>query len=99
MKPFFQASLLFVSLGILNPAAVAQTITTYAGPPLPVSGQPAVRQAVDKPSSVAVDSAGGFFVTSSAQNRVYQVSANGTLTLVAGSGNGGYSGDGGPAIS
>src|SRR5439155_360923 len=66
---------------------------------LPVSGQPTVTQAIDGPRSVAPDGAGGFFVSSPYQNRVYHVGADGTLTLTAGSGKPGSSGDGGLAIS
>src|SRR5438093_760224 len=94
-----RAGLLFFIISISGLASFAQIITTYAGPPLPVSGQPAVTQAIDGPRSVAPDGAGGFFVSSPYQNRVYHVGADGTLTLTAGSGKPGSSGDGGPAIS
>src|SRR4051794_35810281 len=57
--------------------AQSPTITTYAGPQLPVSGTPAVAQAIDSPSALTPDRAGGFYVASSAQNRVYRVLANG----------------------
>src|SRR2546425_319332 len=95
-----RAGLLFFILSISGLASFAQIITTYAGgPPLPVSGQPAVTQAIAVPGSVAPDGAGGFFVSSRYQNRVYHVGADGTLTLTAGSGKPGSSGDGGLAIS
>src|SRR5438876_243216 len=94
-----RAGLLFFILSISGLASFAQIMTTYAGPPLPVSGQPAVTQAIDGPRSVAPDGAGGFFVSSPYQNRVYHVGADGTLTLTAGSGKPGSSGDGGLAIS
>jgi len=92
-----RAGLLLFILTIFDVASLAQTITTYAGPPLPVSGRPATTQAIDHPLSVAFDNAGGFYVGSGSQNRVYRVTADGTLTLVAGSGTFGGSGDGGPA--
>jgi sugar lactone lactonase YvrE len=47
---------------------------------------------------VAPDGTGGFYVSSSTHNQVYRVSAEGILTVVAGNGTAGYSGDGGPAI-
>src|SRR3989442_6656437 len=97
---FCRAGLLFFFLSISGLAIFAQIITTYGGgPPLPVSGQPAVTQAIAVPGSVAPDGAGGFFVSSRYQNRVYHVGADGTLTLTAGSGKPGSSGDGGLAIS
>jgi hypothetical protein len=70
-------------------------ITTYVGPQLPVSGNPALNQAIDVPSAVVPDDAGGLYVVSTDHNRVYEVAADGTLTLVAGSSYG-FSGDGGP---
>src|SRR2546427_399671 len=95
-----RAGLLFFILSISGLAIFAQIITTFAGcPPFPESGHPAVTQAIAVPGSVAPDGAGGFFVSSRYQNRVYHVGADGTLTLTAGSGKPGSSGDGGLAIS
>src|SRR2546428_162072 len=95
-----RAGLLFFILSISVLAIFAKIITPYGGgPPLPVSGHPAVTQAIAVPGSVAPDGAGGFFVSSRYQNRVYHVGADGTLTLTAGSGKPGSSGDGGLAIS
>jgi len=47
---------------------------------------------------VAVDSAGILYIADGANNRIRKVS-NGTITTVAGNGNFGFSGDGGPATS
>ncbi len=74
-------------------------ITTYVGPGLPVNGAVATTQSLDGPIGVAADGAGGFYVTSRLQNRVYRVAADGGLTCVAGSGTYGFGGDGGPATS
>ncbi len=74
-------------------------ITTYAGPPMPVDGALATKQSIDYPSAVAPDGAGGFYVASRAQNTIYRVGANGTLTRVAGNGSQGYAGDGGQATA
>ena len=78
----------------LNSVGFAQSgiITTYVGPQLPVNGTQAITQAIDDPTSVASDGGGGFYVSSSSQNRVYRVEANGRLSLVAGSGTFGFSG-------
>ena len=73
-------------------------ITTYVGPQMPVSGNPASTQAIDFPSAVVSDGAGGLYVVSTNQNRVYAVAADGTLRIVAGSSYG-FSGDGGPATN
>jgi sugar lactone lactonase YvrE len=89
----------FVSL--LNSIGLAQVgiITTYAGPPLPVNGARATDQAIGSPSSIAIDRAGGFYISGADLNRVYRVSADGKITLVAGNGSYGFAGDGGPATS
>jgi uncharacterized protein (TIGR03437 family) len=46
---------------------------------------------------VAVDSAGNLYIADFGDARIRKVSANGTITTVAGTGTQGYSGDGGPA--
>jgi hypothetical protein len=66
-------------------------ITTYAGPSLPVNGAKAITQAIDDPVSVVSDNAGGFYVSSRKQNRIYRVTA--------GIGSSCYSGDGGLATT
>ena len=85
----------------LNMISFAQSgiITTYVGPNLPVNGAMATTQTIDFPSSVAPDGAGGFYVASAFQNTVYRVTADGRLSVAAGNGTYGYSGDGGPAAS
>jgi trimeric autotransporter adhesin len=74
-------------------------ITTYAGAKLPVNGAQAITQALDFPPAVAVDGAGGFYVSSQTQHRIYRVAADGSINLTAGVGSSGYSGDGGPATA
>src|SRR3989475_12999059 len=98
LKMFLRFSLLAVILSpVLN--GVAQTITTYAGPPLPVLGALATTQYFDRTEGIAPDSAGGFYFSSSPENRVYRVAADGVLSLLAGTGTSGFCGDGGPAVS
>lgn len=48
---------------------------------------------------MAVDSAGNVFIADASNNLVVQVSAAGTLDVIAGNGIGGFSGDGGAATS
>ena len=50
------------------------------------------------PAATAMDSAGNLFVADTAANRILKLS-NGVVTLVAGTGESGYSGDGGQATS
>jgi trimeric autotransporter adhesin len=104
MRRFGRAALFLVLIAAMDLAAFAQsaTITTYVGPSLvalPVSGSRAISDAIGVPQAVATDGAGGFYLSSSSHHRVYHVAANGTLTLKAGTGSPGLSGDGGPAIA
>ena len=89
----------FLALTGLSGFAQSGIISTYAGPALPVNGALATTQAIDYPVSVAPDGAGGFYVASQHQNRIYRVAADGALSHVAGSGLVGYGGDGGPATA
>src|SRR5438093_1444496 len=98
LKMFLPFGLLVVMLSpVLN--GVAQTITTYAGPPLPVLGALAPTQYFDRTEGITPDGAGGFYFSSSPENRVYRVAADGVLSLIAGTGTSGFSGDGGLAVS
>jgi uncharacterized protein (TIGR03437 family) len=51
------------------------------------------------PQAVAADSQGNVYVGDTANNRVRKVASNGVITTVAGSGDAGYSGDGGAAVN
>jgi trimeric autotransporter adhesin len=75
-------------------------ITTYAGSDLPVvEGAQAVTQAIKSPNAIAVDSFGSYYVSSQKQNRIYKISSDGSIHLIAGIGTYGYGGDGGPATA
>jgi uncharacterized protein (TIGR03437 family) len=62
-------------------------------------GGPATSFALNYPYGVAVDSAGNLYIADANNHRIRQVSAGGTITTVAGNGNYGFAGDGGPAAS
>ena len=51
-----------------------------------------------KPSSIAVDATGNVYVADRRNNRVIRIDPAGSTCLVAGTGEPGYSGDGGPAV-
>ena len=75
------------------------TITTVAGGGAGGDGGPAVLAQLNSPRKVAVDSAGNLYIADWGHGRVRKVSPSGIITTVAGNGNPGYSGDGGPATS
>ena len=62
-------------------------------------GGPATSAALNGPWGVAVDSSGNLYIADQNNYRIRKVSTSGIITTVAGNGNGGYSGDGGPATS
>jgi trimeric autotransporter adhesin len=61
-------------------------------------GGPATSALLNAPTSVAVDGAGNVYVDDFSNQRIREVSSDGTINTVAGNGQQGYSGDGGPAI-
>ena len=74
-------------------------ITTFAGTGAAGdSGDagPAAQAELNFPQGLAVDSAGNVYIADTLNNRVRRVDANGTITTVAGTGEGGYAGDGKP---
>jgi trimeric autotransporter adhesin len=79
-------------------------INTFAGTGAPCSpptggcgdGGAAADAKLTAPSTVVVDSSGNVFIADPSSQRVREVSS-GIITTLAGTGNAGYSGDGGPA--
>ncbi|MEI9908927.1 MAG: NHL repeat-containing protein [Bacteroidota bacterium] len=63
-------------------------------------GGPAVLATLDYPTSIATDVSGNVYFSDAYNKRIRKISSvTGTITTVAGTGNVGYSGDGGPATS
>lgn len=77
-------------------------ISTYAGTGATGSagdGGPATQARLDQPVGVAIGPAGAIYVSDLASNLVRRVDEAGTITTYAGTGEPGYEGDGGPAVS
>lgn len=75
-------------------------ITTIAGTGDAASsgdGGPANEASLNEPYGVAVDASGNVYVSESAGQRVRKIDAAGIISTVAGTGELGFSGDGGPA--
>ncbi|HTW66367.1 MAG TPA: hypothetical protein VME17_17210 [Bryobacteraceae bacterium] len=96
---------LFAGLALTAPFSCvqAQVITTIAGTDFSFPATPiaAVNAPVGAVAPVAVDSAGNVYFADTviANDLVFKIDTGGTLTVVAGNGTIGYSGDGGPATS
>jgi sugar lactone lactonase YvrE len=94
------AKIAVVIVGILSSwtlrASAQDVITTIAGGG--PSGMPAVNANLNSPEYIAFDSQGNYYFTTYLQSKVFKVSTAGVITLVAGTGIAGYSGDGGLAV-
>ncbi|MBA3489856.1 MAG: trypsin-like serine protease [Longispora sp.] len=78
------------------------TITTIAGSGtsgFDGDGRPATAARLDSPAGVAVDAKGHIVFADMGNHRIRRIDAKGIITTVAGSGVGGFSGDGRPAAA
>jgi uncharacterized protein (TIGR03437 family) len=60
-------------------------------------GGPATSASLNRPTGLALDGAGNLYIADSASHRIRKVTPDGTITTIAGNGNAGFQGDGGPA--
>jgi uncharacterized protein (TIGR03437 family) len=74
-------------------------ITTVAGGGSGGDNGPASQAALSGPTGVAVDSSGNIYIADTNDQRVRVVTQGGTINTIAGNGQVGYLGDGGPASS
>ena len=74
------------------------TIDTIAGGGSVRDGGPAIKAQLFRPEGVALDSAGNLYIADTANHRIRRVDVDGTITTFAGTGDAGFSGDGGPAV-
>jgi sugar lactone lactonase YvrE len=83
--------------------SASRIITTEAGdgdPGFSGDGGPATSATFFSPYGVAADADGNLFIADTQNERIRRVDAvTGIITTVAGDGRGGFSGDGGPAVS
>ena len=61
-------------------------------------GGPAIEARIQNPCHLVVDSKGTLFIADTGNHRIRKVTTDGVITTIAGTGEEGYSGDGGPAI-
>ena len=91
------------SIELKGTGAGSHRIETFAGtdnlgfPGFSGDGGPALEALLNTPHAVATDSQGNLFIADSFNDRIRKVSPDGIISTIAGTGSGGFSGDGGPA--
>jgi len=78
------------------------TISTVAGngtQGFAGDGGPAVNAELNLPTGVFADNLGDIYIADVGNQRIRKVDPSGTITTIAGNGNKGYGGDGGPAVN
>ena len=83
----------------VSPAGIITTVAGTGAEGTSGDGGPATWARLVSPTGVAVTTDGGFLVADAGAHRVRRVSPGGTITRVAGDGNAGGTGDGGPAVA
>jgi sugar lactone lactonase YvrE len=78
--------------GIISTVAGGTGVMGFAG-----DGGPATKAQLDGPSAIAVSPSGELYIADQGNFRIRKIDANGVITTVAGTGDQGHSGDGGPA--
>lgn len=104
MRPFCRCNLIFSLILVAIIAALFSpqlsfsqyTISSVAGGG--PNNLPALQSGVGYTASVARDAAGNTYIADSYSSQIFEVSTAGNLTVIAGNGTIGYSGDAGPAI-
>jgi len=83
----------------VTPGGVISTVAGNGSIGFSGDGGPATSASLNYPSGVAVDSTGNLYISDAGNNRIRRVAPNGVISTIAGNGNAGFSGDGGPATS
>ena len=77
----------------------AQIITLFAGGGGGGDGTPAISASLTDPTSMSFDKYGNLYFTETGDNKVRKIDTSGIISLIAGTGRGGFSGDGGQATA
>ena len=98
-RNIFIAELVLIFLVSILPVSVkAQIISTIAGCGIGDDSL-ATKAELFAPNYVAADTSGNIYIVDQGNNRIRKVGISGIMTTVAGTGIGGYSGDGGQATA
>jgi len=83
----------------VTPAGIISTVVGNGSYGFSGDGGRATSAQLAAPRGVAMDAAGKLYIADYGNNRIRKVTAAGIINTVAGNGNYGFSGDGGPALS
>jgi sugar lactone lactonase YvrE len=91
---------------VISPGGVITTVAGYGQipgavlGPLPPDGDggPAIHGTFNYPGATVFDSAGNLYVSDSGDNIIRKIAPSGIISTIAGTGQSGYAGDGGPAL-
>jgi DNA-binding CsgD family transcriptional regulator/sugar lactone lactonase YvrE len=83
----------------VDPQGIITTVAGTGEPGFSGDDGQAVDARLNSPAGVAVGFGGRLLIADSGNNRIREISAAGVITTVAGTGDAGYLGDGGPATS
>jgi uncharacterized protein (TIGR03437 family) len=90
----------FNTLVRLSPSGAVATIVNQVGGPGSTGDQgPAAKAQLNQPRGLAVDKAGNLFISDTGNFKIRMVNTNGVINTIAGTGQSGHTGDGGPALS
>lgn len=83
----------------ITPDGIIDTVAGNGQFRLAGNGGPASLATLDYPISVTGDQSGNLYISEQTQNRIRRIARDGTISVYAGNGTEGFSGDGGPATS
>jgi len=83
--------------GVSMTAGNIYTVAGTGSPGFSGDGGPAVSAELSWPSNMAIDSEGRMFIADRVNHRVREIDTDGIISTFAGTGDAGFSGDGGPA--